>query len=214
MLGVRGRAIVRPHAPAHPLLVQHRPHSRLLGPTLAAALPARVRRGALVTAGTLAWPAADAEPVLEAWRRWTAELGSSVLTAVRIGAAEVSIDVAVLGDPWGAAQRLSGLRDLAPAVDTVATLDRRALAAPARLAAASAPVGDMPSATRADGRRRGHARRRLPRLARRRAARRRGDRRGRRGRSAARAGGRRPGGPGPAGARRRRPKGHARARKG
>jgi hypothetical protein len=100
-----------------------------------------------LTAGTLAWPAADAEPVLEGWRRWAAELGPSVLTAVRLGAAEVSIDVAVLGDPWGAPQRLSALRDLAPIVDSVATLDRRVLAAEAGLAAALAPVGDMPSAT-------------------------------------------------------------------
>ena len=100
-----------------------------------------------LTAGTLAWPSAAAEPVLEAWRRWTAELTPPVLTAVRIGAAEVSIDVAVLGDPWGVERRLATLRDLAPAVDTVATLDRRALAGPACLTAALAPVGEMPSAT-------------------------------------------------------------------
>jgi hypothetical protein len=118
-----------------------------LGAPLAA--PYRNAFGAVpwLTAGTLGWPAADAEPVLDAWRRWTAELGPSVLTAVRIGAAEVSIDVAVVGDPWGAAQRLSALRDLAPALDSVATLDPRVLAAPACLAAALAPVGDMPSAT-------------------------------------------------------------------
>ena len=67
---------------------------------------------------------------------------------MRIGAAEVSIDVAVLGDPWGAAQRLSGLRDLAPAVDTVATLDRRVLAAPACLAAARPPWGKCPPRSR------------------------------------------------------------------
>jgi hypothetical protein len=117
-----------------------------LGAPLAA--PYRHAFGAVpwLTAGTLAWPAADAEPVLEAWRRWTAELDPSVLTAVRLGAAEVGIDVALLGDPSGAAQRLSALRDLAPALDSVATLDRRALAAPACLAAALAPVGDMPSA--------------------------------------------------------------------
>jgi hypothetical protein len=100
-----------------------------------------------LTAGTLGWPAADAEPVLETWRRWTTELGPSVLTAVRIGAAEVSVDVALLGDPWGAPQRLRALCDLAPALDSMATLDRRALAAPACLATALAPVGEMPSAS-------------------------------------------------------------------
>jgi hypothetical protein len=118
-----------------------------LGPVLA--VPYRYAFGPVpwLTAGTLAWPEADAEPVLEAWRRWTAERASSVLTAVRIGAAEVSVDVAVLGDPWGVAQRLEPLRDLAPMIDTVATLDPRLLAAPAFLAAASAPVRVMPSAT-------------------------------------------------------------------
>lgn len=118
-----------------------------LGPSLG--IPYRYAYGPVpwLTAGTLAWPAADAEPALEAWRRWTAERGSSVLTAVRIGAAEVSVDVAVLGDPWGVDQRLSALRDLAPVLDTVATLDPRVLAAPARLAAASAPLRVIPSAT-------------------------------------------------------------------
>jgi hypothetical protein len=118
-----------------------------LGAPLAA--PYRHAFGAVpwLTAGTLAWPAADAERVLEAWRRWTAELGPSVLTATRLGAAEVSLDVAVLGDPWGAPQRLSAPRDLAPTLDSVATLDRRVLAAPAGLVAALAPVGDMPAAT-------------------------------------------------------------------
>jgi hypothetical protein len=118
-----------------------------LGPVLA--IPYRYAFGPVpsLTAGTLAWPAADAEPVLEAWLRWTAQRGPSVLGAVRIGAAEVSADVAVLGDPWGVAQRLAALRDLAPAVDTVAILDPRVLAAPACLAAASAPVRVMPSAT-------------------------------------------------------------------
>ena len=117
-----------------------------LGPSLA--VPYRHAFGPVpwLTAGTLAWPAADTEPVLEAWRRWTAERGSSVLGAVRIGAVEVSVDVAVLGDPWGVAQRLEALRDLAPVVDTVATLDPRVLAAPACLAAASAPVRVTPSA--------------------------------------------------------------------
>jgi hypothetical protein len=100
-----------------------------------------------LTAGTLGWPAADAEPVLDAWRRWITELGPSVLTAVRIGAAEVSIDVALLGDPWGAPQQLGALRDLAPILDTIATLERRALAAPACLTGALAPVGEMPSAS-------------------------------------------------------------------
>jgi hypothetical protein len=118
-----------------------------LGAPLAA--PYRHAFGAApwLTAGTLAWPAADAAPVLDAWRRWAAELPPSILTAVRIGAAEVSVDVAVLGDPWGVAQRLSALRDLAPALDTVETLDRRVLAASPCLAAALAPFGDMPSAT-------------------------------------------------------------------
>ena len=118
-----------------------------LGPSLG--VPYRYAYGPVpwLTAGTLAWPSADAGPALEAWRRWTAERGSSVLTAVRIGAAEVSVDVAVLGDPWGVDQRLSALRDLAPELDTVATLDPRVLAAPAHLAAASAPLRVLPSAT-------------------------------------------------------------------
>ena len=82
--------------------------------------PVRLRPGAVAsTAGTLAWPAADAEPALEAWRRGRRQRGSSVLTAARIGAAEVTRRRRRPGRSVGRGSACSSaLRDLAPVLDT------------------------------------------------------------------------------------------------
>jgi hypothetical protein len=102
-----------------------------------------------LTAGTLTWPADDAAALLLAWRSWAERLPTTALTAVRRGEHVTAIDVALIGDPWGAAARLAPLRALAPAADTVglaapSTLLGRAGGAPAALTAAAAPLVTLP----------------------------------------------------------------------
>jgi hypothetical protein len=92
-----------------------------------------------LTAGTLTWPADHANDVLWAWCAWTAGLPASALTAVRLGGSVVAVDVALIGDPWAAPQRLAPLRRLAPGADTVGiaspgTLTGRRGGAPAQVA--------------------------------------------------------------------------------
>ena len=122
-----------------------------LGPQLASPYEAAFGAVPWLIAGTLAWPAEDAERVLSAWLRWSAP----PLTAIRLGAAEVAVDVAVLGDPWGVAARIEPLRELAPGLDTVALVDPRMLRSPASVAAAdlplaaAAPAGALLAAARA-----------------------------------------------------------------
>lgn len=98
-----------------------------------------------LTAGTLAWPAGGADEVLTAWRRWTETLRASVLTAIRIGACEIAIDVAVVGDPWHVPGRLAALRGLAPTVDTVALVSPRTLRSPPSVGAAAVALPGVPS---------------------------------------------------------------------
>jgi hypothetical protein len=102
-----------------------------------------------LTAGTLTWPAADAAALLPAWRSWAERLPSTALTAVRRSQHVTAVDVALIGDPWGAAARLAPLRALAPAADTVglaapSALLGRAGGAPAALTAAAASLATLP----------------------------------------------------------------------
>ena len=115
-----------------------------LGPQLAAPYEASFGAVPWLTAGTLAWPAEDAERVLSAWLRWNAP----PLTAIRLGAAEVAVDVAVQGAAWGVAARIGALRDLAPGLDTVALVDPRMLRSPAVVAAAELPLAAPAPAAR------------------------------------------------------------------
>jgi hypothetical protein len=114
-----------------------------LGPDLTA--PYRAAFGAVpwLTTGTLAWSAEDAPTVLRAWRRWTARRPERTLSAVRLGASEVAIDVAVQGDPWGVPSRLGALHDLAPALDTVTLVGPQLLLSPALVAAAEVALPAM-----------------------------------------------------------------------
>jgi hypothetical protein len=113
-----------------------------LGPELAA--PYEQAFGAVpwLTAGTLAWPAGDADRVLGAWLRWTRQMPARTLSAVRLGVCEVAIDVAVVGDPWGAPGRLAALRDLAPALALIAPRELRSRPS---VAAAALPMPAVPS---------------------------------------------------------------------
>jgi hypothetical protein len=102
-----------------------------------------------LTAGTLTWPADDAATLLPAWRSWAERLPRTALTAVRRSEHVTAVDVALIGDPWGAAARLAPLRALAPAADTVglatpSALLGRAGGAPAALTAAAAPLAALP----------------------------------------------------------------------
>ena len=116
-----------------------------LGPAIAE--PYQHAFGAVpwLTAGTLAWPAGRADEVLAAWRPWTETLTASVLTAIRIGACEIAIDVAAVGDPWHVPGRLAPLRGLAPTVDTVALVTPRTLRSPLSVCAAAVALPGMPS---------------------------------------------------------------------
>jgi hypothetical protein len=107
-----------------------------LGPQLASPYEAAFGAVPWLTAGTLAWPAEEAERVLSAWLGWSAP----PLSAIRLGASEVAVDVALQGDPWGVRARIEGLRDLAPRLDTVALVDPRMLRSPALVAAAELPL--------------------------------------------------------------------------
>jgi hypothetical protein len=111
-----------------------------LGPDLAS--PYETAFGAVpwLTAGTLAWPAEDAERVLVAWLEW----GAPMLTAIRLGTSEVAIDVAAHGDPCGVPARLARLRGLAPALDTVTVVAPAALRSHAVVTAAELPLHAVP----------------------------------------------------------------------
>jgi hypothetical protein len=115
-----------------------------LGPELATPYEAAFGAVPWLTTGTLAWPADATERVLRAWLRWTARRPARTLTAVRLGASDVAIDVAVQGDPWGVPGRLSALRELAPEVDTVALVGPQMLRSPAFVAAAELALGAVP----------------------------------------------------------------------
>ena len=102
-----------------------------------------------LTAGTLTWAAAEAPAVLPAWRAWTAQLPATVVTAARLGEHVVAVDVALSGDPWGAAELLAPLRALEPEADTVGLASPSALlgqrgGAPAPVTAAAAPLAAFP----------------------------------------------------------------------
>jgi hypothetical protein len=102
-----------------------------------------------LTAGTLTWPAEDPAELLPAWRSWAERLPRTALTAVRRSEHVTAIDVALIGDPWGAPAQLAPLRALHPAADTVglassAALLGRAGGAPAALTAAAAPLVALP----------------------------------------------------------------------
>jgi hypothetical protein len=116
-----------------------------IGPELAA--PYEQVFGAVpwLTAGTLAWPAGEADRVLGTWLRWTRRMPGRTLSAIRLGACDVAIDVAVVGDPWGAPGSLSALRDLAPALDTVALVGPRKMRSPASVAAAALTLPAVPA---------------------------------------------------------------------
>jgi hypothetical protein len=120
-----------------------------LGPSLAA--PYEHAFGAVpwLTAGTLTWPGGEAPGVLQMWRAWVERLPGSALTAVRRGEYVVAVDVALIGDPWGAAARLDPLRALHPAGDMVGAASPSALlgrsgGAPAAIVAATAQKGALP----------------------------------------------------------------------
>lgn len=117
-----------------------------LGPALAAHYAMPFGAAPWLTAGTLSWPAASAEPALASWLRWSRRIPSRTFSAVRLGACDLAIDVAVVGDPWGATARLSVLRAQAPADDTVALSDLRMLRSQPCLATAELPMHELPSA--------------------------------------------------------------------
>lgn len=100
-------------------------------------------------AGTLTWPAGAAAAVLPAWRAWARRLPAASLTAVRVSEHVVAVDVALVGDPWGAPARLAPLRAMAPGTDTVglaapgALLGRRG-GAPAPIGVVAAPQAALP----------------------------------------------------------------------
>ena len=85
-----------------------------------------------LTAGTLTWHGGDAAMVLPMWRAWSRRLPGSVVTAVRRTDYVVAVDVAVIGDPWGAAGQLAPLRSLDPIGDTVGLVAPSALHRPGR----------------------------------------------------------------------------------
>ena len=99
-----------------------------------------------LTAGTLSWPAAAADDVLGLWPAWAAGLPPTALTAVRAGAAEVAIDVALLGDPCGVPSLLAPVRVAGPHADTVGLLGTRALRLPCALASAAVALPALPFA--------------------------------------------------------------------
>jgi hypothetical protein len=121
-----------------------------LGPALVAPYDGALGGAPWLTAGTLTWAAADAAAVVAAWRAWTARLPVSALTAVRRSGHVAAVDVAFVGDPWGAAARLALLRRLEPRADTVGIaapgllLGRRG-GAPARVVAMATPVAELPA---------------------------------------------------------------------
>jgi hypothetical protein len=94
-----------------------------------------------LTAGTLAWPAEDAERVLRAFLAW----GAPMLSAIRLGTSEIAIDVGAHGDPYGVPARLAPLRELAPGLDTVTVVAPAALRSRAVVTAVELPLGVVAS---------------------------------------------------------------------
>jgi len=94
-----------------------------------------------VVAGMLLWDRAHAEPVVRAWREWTATSPDSVTTSLRLmsfpplpelppflsGRQVVVIDGAILEDDDRAAELLAPLRALAPELDTFGRVPSEAL---------------------------------------------------------------------------------------
>jgi hypothetical protein len=120
-----------------------------LGPSVTPPYEHALGAAPWLTAGTLTWPGGEAATVLQLWRAWAERLPASALTAVRRSEYVVSVDVALIGDPWGAAARLEPLRALLPATDTVglaapSVLLGRSGGAPAAVVAATAPKGALP----------------------------------------------------------------------
>jgi FAD/FMN-containing dehydrogenase len=89
-----------------------------------------------VYAGTLFWPAEQAETVLNAWRDWTQTSPIEVTSCARLlnfpplpdlpeplrGRSFVAIEVAHMSDAAAATEQLRPLRALKPEIDTVATM--------------------------------------------------------------------------------------------
>jgi len=117
-----------------------------LGPALAAPYEHAFGPVPWLTAGTLAWPAGAAGDVLDRWTAWAVHLPPAALTAIRVGAAAVAVDVAVPGDPAGVPALLAGLRRAGPHADTVTTLGPRALRTPCALASAAVALPAVPRA--------------------------------------------------------------------
>jgi hypothetical protein len=118
-----------------------------LGPALAGPYERAFGPVPWLTAGTLSFPAVpDADHLLAVWRAWTAELGVSALTALRVGACEVAIDVAVQGDPYAVPALLAPVRALGPAGDTVASIGPRGLRTPSGLESAAVALPAFPTA--------------------------------------------------------------------
>jgi len=117
-----------------------------LGPALAAPYERAFGPVPWLTAGTLAWPAAAGDHVLGTWSAWAYELPRTILTAVRVGEAEVAVDVAVLGDPYGVPSLLAPLRAAGQHADSVRSLGARAFRAPCALASAAVALPAFPHA--------------------------------------------------------------------
>jgi len=116
-----------------------------LGPSLLPPYEHGLGPAPWLTAGTLTWPAGESGLIMRMWAAWAPQLPPSALTAVRRTRHVVAIDVALIGDPWGAAARLHPLRALHPASDTVGLAAPSALRdVPAPVAVAAAPKGTLP----------------------------------------------------------------------
>lgn len=120
-----------------------------LGPSIARPYERAFGAAPWLTAGTLTWPAGAAADVLPAWRAWVGQLPAPVFSAVRLNEHVVAIDVAFVGDPWGAPARIAPLRALQPAADSVglaapSVLLGRGGGAPAPVTAAASPVAALP----------------------------------------------------------------------
>lgn len=120
-----------------------------LGPSIAPPYANAFGAVPWLTAGTLTWPGGDAPGVLQMWRAWAERLPGAALTAVRRSDYMVAVDVALVGDPWGAGAWLEPLRALDPETDTVGLAAPSALLGrtggpSAEVVAASAPKGALP----------------------------------------------------------------------
>lgn len=117
-----------------------------LGPGLAAPYERAFGAVPWLTAGSLTWEVEEAEDVVEAWARWSAELPTSVLTAIRVGGDVTAVDVAMLGDPYGVQARLAPLYKLGPVDESVATVGPRLLRADGCVDAVAVPLRRFPDA--------------------------------------------------------------------